>query len=262
MNTRTSTKPSFSWLGGLFLLAAVIALGACAPSNASRSTLAQVSTFNALQMGLFDGDVPYARLKQLGDFGIGTFDGLDGEMVALDGVFYQVKADGKVSPATDDMEAPFADVHFFEAERSVTLKNPAKNYAELQAQLDQFLTKPNNLYAIKVKAVFPYIKVRSVPRQNEPFPTLADAIQQQTEFEHENMPGTLGGYWMPKYLVNVGVPGYHLHFISDDKQHGGHVLDCRVDKAEISMDALEHFTLVIPQGDTFHQMDVSATQTQ
>lgn len=47
----------------------------------------QLSTINALLEGVFDGNMSYGQLKQHGDFGIGTFNGLDGEMIAFDAAF-------------------------------------------------------------------------------------------------------------------------------------------------------------------------------
>ena len=75
--------------------------------------LTQVSTIDAILGGLYDGVVTYGELKQYGDFGIGTFEGLDGEMVALDGNFYQIKSDGVAYPVDDDMTTPFACAIFF-----------------------------------------------------------------------------------------------------------------------------------------------------
>src|SRR5271154_6482402 len=74
------------------------------------STLFQVSTSTALVQGVYDGVVRVGELKQHGDFGLGTFDGLDGEMLALDGHFYQVQGSGKVSESSDDAKVPFAVV--------------------------------------------------------------------------------------------------------------------------------------------------------
>src|SRR3712207_8423939 len=58
-------------------------------------TLFQTSTIEALLDGNYEGDVTFAELEDRGDFGLGTFDALDGEMIALDGDFYQVRADRK-----------------------------------------------------------------------------------------------------------------------------------------------------------------------
>jgi len=72
--------------------------GDCHPGYSQLSpksnTLFQTSTISALLEGVYDGETTYKALKQYGDFGLGTFDGLDGEMIGLEGKFYQVKADG------------------------------------------------------------------------------------------------------------------------------------------------------------------------
>ena len=60
--------------------------------------LFQTSTLQALMAGVYDGNLTFQELARHGDFGLGTLDALDGEMIALDGVFYQARADGRVSP--------------------------------------------------------------------------------------------------------------------------------------------------------------------
>ena len=49
-------------------------------------TLFQTSTITALSAGDYDGELTVAQLKEQGDFGLGTYDALDGEMIVLDGV--------------------------------------------------------------------------------------------------------------------------------------------------------------------------------
>ena len=68
------------------------------------STLFQVSTSTAFVEGVFGGVVTVGELKQHGSFGLGTFDDLDGEMLALDGRFYQVLGDGTVREAGTDAD--------------------------------------------------------------------------------------------------------------------------------------------------------------
>ena len=81
-------------------------------------TLYQVSTIDALMQGVFDGVQPVGELKRHGDFGIGTFDALDGEMIVLDGVVYQAKADGRIYPVKDSATTPFATVTHFTKDRT------------------------------------------------------------------------------------------------------------------------------------------------
>jgi acetolactate decarboxylase len=220
-------------------------------------TLTQVSTYPALQRGQFTGEVTYAQLAQAGDFGLGTFDSLEGEMIALDGVFYQAKADGSVSVADPSMTTPFADVSFFHSSRQLQLTTPLTNVEQLKEYLTQQLPSPNRPYALKISGTFPTLKFRSVPKQPTPYPQLADAIAKQVVFEERGISGTLVGYTLPNYLSSVGLPGYHFHFISADRRRGGHVLDVSLTSATIDIDDLASVKLLIPQNATFQQTDFS-----
>lgn len=232
-----------------------------APATApDAETLTQVSTYPALQMGQFDGDVSFAQLAQAGDFGLGTFDNLEGEMIALDGVFYQAKADGSVGVADKTLETPFADVHFFHSSQQAQLNQAVHNLDELKAALAKLLPSPNRPYAFKISGTFPTLKLRSVPKQSPPYPTLADAVAKQVVFEQQNISGTMVGYALPAYLGSIGVAGYHFHFISTDKLHGGHVLDVSLNAAAVDIDYLENVKLMIPQNPTFQQTDFSKPQ--
>ena len=102
---------------------------------AQRETLAQISTIDAILNGVYDGVVDFGTLKKYGDFGIGTFEGLDGEMLGFDGNFYQVKADGIAYPVSDSMETPFASVTFFEIDCNQDLPDGI-DYEQLQDFLD------------------------------------------------------------------------------------------------------------------------------
>ena len=81
-----------------------------------RETLTQVSTIDAILSGIYDGVMNYETLKGYGGFGIGTFEGLDGEMLAFDGKYYQIKADGVAYPVAGSQETPFAAVTYFDAD--------------------------------------------------------------------------------------------------------------------------------------------------
>src|SRR5918997_3199871 len=87
-------------------------------------TLFQISTIEALLDGNYEGDVTFAELGEHGDFGLGTFDALDGEMICLDGNFYQVKADGRAYAVERRARTPFAVVTVFEPDTAQTLSTP------------------------------------------------------------------------------------------------------------------------------------------
>lgn len=54
-------------------------------------TLLQISTMMALLDGVFESETRYESILPGHDFGIGTFDHLDGEMIGFDGFFYQLR---------------------------------------------------------------------------------------------------------------------------------------------------------------------------
>lgn len=247
------------------LVMVVVALASCSAAPAAAptepaaapdtETLTQVSTYPALQLGEFDGETTFAELARNGDFGLGTFDGLDGEMIALDGVFYQALSDGSVRVADPTAETPFADVHFFRSTQQVKLQQTLQSVDELTAYLTKQLPSQNRPYAFKINGTFSTIAFRSVPKQAAPYPPLQEAVAQQKRFEEQNIRGTLVGYMLPAYLGGVSLPGYHFHFISDDRRRGGHMLQMTLSEATVDIDYLENIKLVIPQNDTFQQTD-------
>lgn len=245
------------------MLGAILLLVGCtpiAPPAATAPVVTQISTLSALQLGLYDGDVTFAQLAQMGDFGVGTFDGVDGEMIALDGKFYQARVDGSVQEVAPTTETPFADVHFFQRTQTLTVTQPLTNFVALQAYLTTQLPSPNQPYALKISGTFPSLKIRSVAQQQAPYPPLAEVVAQQTVFDLSNISGTLVGYFMPDYLTGVTAVGYHFHFISDDRQHGGHLLDLALTSATVDVDPVEQVKLVIPQTPLFQDADFTPEQ--
>ena len=197
--------------------------------------IVQVATLSALLDGQYDGKIPYARLKKMGDFGVGTFDQLDGEMVALDGEFFQIKSDGIVYPVKNGIKAPFADLTFFEADQTENINTPL-NYAQLRDRLLDLLPDENHYYAIRVSGRFGQVQTRSVHKQQKPYPLLSEAVAQQEVFDYEDIEGTMVGTYMPESASGVGVAGFHFHFISKDKKRGGHLLDCNFEQVKIAID--------------------------
>jgi acetolactate decarboxylase len=222
----------------------------CAVLKQDTDTLFQVSTINALLNGDYHGSITFGSLKRHGTFGIGTFDGLDGEMIGLDGRFYQIKADGVAYPVPDSMTTPFAEVTSFEADKTVPMQD-GMEYEGLQRYLDELIPDSSIFYAVKLEGTFKYIKTRSVPRQKEPYPPLPEAVKDQTIFEFHDIKGTIVGFRCPDFVKGgVNVPGYHFHFITADKKAGGHLLACQLQDGTIAIDFTSQFHLVLPQQDS------------
>ncbi|MBN2279298.1 MAG: acetolactate decarboxylase [Candidatus Marinimicrobia bacterium] len=221
----------------------------------------QISTIDALLAGLYDGLVSLEELRQKGDFGLGTFHGLDGEMVLLEGIFYQVKADGKVYRPTGAMKSPFAAVIQFEAEEKLELEKGV-DFQSFEQIVDDFLPTFNIVYAFRLEGKFNYIKTRSVPQQQKPYPALADIAATQPTFEYENIEGTIIGYRCPSFVKGINVPGYHLHFLSKDKKVGGHLLKFRVNSALLEIDKIHGFEMELPRSSEFYRLNLAADKTE
>lgn len=219
-------------------------------SASSDDILFQASTIGALMEGVMDGDMTFRELAEHGDFGLGTFDRLDGEMVELDGHFYQVRSDGLTYEVNESTKTPFAEVTYFSPDRTLIF-NRSSNLTLLEDYLDGQIPSMNIFYAIRIDGTFDYVKTRSVPAQERPYPTLEEALKGQRVLESHNQSGTVVGFWAPAYAQGVNVPGYHFHFLNENRTRGGHLLDLRLQNAKITVDYTEQLFLALPQSDDF-----------
>lgn len=76
-----------------------------------------MSTSGALVQGVYQGCVRVADLLRHGDFGLGTFEGLNGEGILLEGQCWQALSDGRVQQAPADALAPFWVATTFRADQ-------------------------------------------------------------------------------------------------------------------------------------------------
>lgn len=228
---------------------------------APHHSLFQTSTIDALLEGRYDGDVGFAELAERGDFGLGTLDALDGEMIALDGGFYQIKADGRAYAIDRRARTPFAVVTFFEPNLFRTLKG-RMDFDDLCACVDGLVGDDAPCCAVRLDGYFGYVKTRSVPRQRKPYPPLAEVVKHQPTFELRDVSGSVVGFRFPRYAQGLNVAGYHFHFITADRSAGGHVLEFRLAGGELSVDRETEVRLELPPGVELHAPDPSAAKSE
>jgi acetolactate decarboxylase len=219
------------------------------------STLFQVSTSTALVKGVYNGVVTIGELKQHGDFGLGTFDGLDGEMLALDGQFYQVRGSGEVREPEDDARVPFAVVTAFRAERRFAMDH-VEGFDHLTAQLDGLRRSENLFCAVRIEGRFARIRTRAVCKVATGV-SLVEATSHQAEFEFTDAVGTLAGFWTPVYARSLNIAGWHLHFVTEDRTGGGHLLECQGEGLRAQMQDLADVRIAMPETAAFLQADLS-----
>ncbi|MGM0656677.1 MAG: acetolactate decarboxylase [Thermodesulfobacteriota bacterium] len=227
----------------LCLLLVFLTIG-CA-SHPHKDAITQTSTIDILMAGVYDGDMTLGELREYGDFGIGTFNRLDGEMIVLDDTVYQVKAAGRIYRPADDVKTPFAAVSWFDADQCIEIKKPV-NYEQLQSLIDKHIHDPHIFYGIRVSGRFSKMHTRSVPAQQKPYTPLAEVAKTQPEFVMKDISGTIVGFRCPDYVKGINVPGYHLHFISHDLKQGGHILEFELSGGKVEIDSANRFTLIMP----------------
>lgn len=218
-------------------------------------TLFQVSTSAALVEGLYQGAVQVSHLLGHGNFGLGTFIDLDGEMVVLDGVCYQVSSTGTVATVKGDRLIPYAVVTRFNAEFSRRIDR-LDSYSKLVSVCDELRESDNVFYAFRVEGRFSFVKTRvmkAVPEGTG----LKTAASGQKEFLFKAVEGTLVGLWSPGFAASFSVPGYHFHFLSSDRQKGGHVLECQALDVAVAGCTMNEMHVSLPETEEFLKADLT-----
>jgi acetolactate decarboxylase len=232
-------------------------------SMPSTNGITQVATIDALLAGVYDGHMSLQALRRFGDFGLGTYESLDGEMLLLDGVFYKVKYDGTVEQPLLAERTPFAAVTRFVATYEETIQNPV-DLPALDARIDAIVPEQNLSVAFIVRGNFSRMQTRSVPGQAEPYPPLAEVTKHQAVFDFADVNGVMVGFRLPAFVAGVNVPGYHMHFLTEDLSAGGHVLDFELRDGTLEMDTLHDWLHIYfpTDSDAFGAADLTQDRTE
>jgi len=222
--------------------------------------LFQVSTSSALVKGVFSGAISVADLRRHGDFGLGTFADLDGELVMLDGEVFQAGSRGRVSEAEDDWQVPFALITEFQPDIQFRAAGPL-TLESLSSQVDAHRPSSNLFVAIRGDGAFDSVAMRAICRA-EPGETLVEATMHQSEFTIEDVEGTLVGFWSPSYAKTMSIPGYHFHFLAEDRSIAGHVFGLTARKLELSLHTESDLHLALPRTAEFLAADLSGETSE
>jgi acetolactate decarboxylase len=223
---------------------------------ADDDALVQFSLLGALVVDNYEGNASLRSVLASGDFGVGTFDRLDGEMIVLDGKIYQALADGTVRAADLAGTTPFAAVTFFNEDGRID-NFTAVTVDDLDEQLDRKLPHRNSPYVIRITGEFTELTLRSVPAQSPPFRPLIEVVKHQASWQRRNLRGTLVGLRCPAWIGTINVSGYHWHFLSDDHKIGGHVLACEFQGGSLRFDECTSVVIHIPQSKEFDKFEAS-----
>lgn len=216
----------------------------------------QFSTISALLEGVYDGDVTVAEILRHGDFGLGTFNHLDGEMVILDGICYRLRADGTATRAAPTDRTPFAAVTRFHADFEIEIQSPSAQ-TQVLSTIDRKIESANLIYAIRVAGRFSDLHTRTVMEQQPPYPPLTEATEGQAETRFTDVTGVLAGFRTPQFQQGISVAGYHLHFLNSDRTSGGHVLDFTLEHGQVAVSGASQLHLSLPTSGAFLDAQLS-----
>jgi acetolactate decarboxylase len=240
-----------AWSGTVGVAQINRAGGPPSADRGSAGTLFQVSTLDALQQGLYNGSFTIGQLKRYGDFGLGTYEGLDGEMIVLDGHFYHMRATGVLSEAADDEVAPFAVLTPFRPETQFTVG--PMSMADLSTLIDTLLPSKNYFYAIRIHGTFSAMSTRAIPMQFLPYPPLSQLVPIQSVFSYANTTGTAVDIRSPAFVSGINSVAHHYHYVSDDLKGGGHALSFTTGQVAISIQTLRRFEMALPGDELFQK---------
>ncbi|PYI23155.1 hypothetical protein BO99DRAFT_470938 [Aspergillus violaceofuscus CBS 115571] len=248
-----------------------------ANTNTNTNTLYQYSTISALLSGICTEGIDAATLLDKGTYGIGTCSDLDGEITVMNSRAYHFPSTAtatvrRLSP-TDTI--PFAMLTTFQPTNTVPLPTTTTSEKVTLKTLSELLTpildtNKNTFLSLRLTTTFAWLTTRIIPRRRSPEETLADCASRQKVTNHGRSRGTLFGFWSPAYTVGIGVPGFHLHFLSEDGENGGHVLDFEVavehdedsegegEGRGLEVAVLREVRVELPDTEEFGRVDVEA----
>ncbi len=218
-------------------------------------SVTQFAVLDALLAGAYESGISVADVGALGDFGLGCCDHLGGEVVILNGEAFECTPDGSVSRMRADEILPFAVVCRFGAVAPTPIANV--DLVAFAGRVEGALASRNLFHAVRVDGVFASVRVRVTPRQHHPFRPLAEVTSEQIETVIPDARGTLVGFWAPAIYQGISVAGLHLHFISDDRRAGGHVLDVSVCSAELRIAGYAGLDLRLPTDELFLRTELT-----
>lgn len=215
----------------------------------------QTSLMSALLSGVYEGNTTIKDLLNHGDFGLGTFNELDGELIAFNSEVYQLRSDGSARAAKPEQKTPFAVMTWFKPQYRQVFEEPISRQA-LHEVIDRQIPSDNLFCALRIDGHFRHAHTRTVPRQTPPYRAMTDVLDDQPVFRFNGRDGVLVGFRTPQHMQGINVAGYHEHFITDDRHGGGHLLDYQLDHGTLTFGEIHQLMIDLPADEAFLKADL------
>ncbi|MDF1677349.1 MAG: acetolactate decarboxylase [Legionellaceae bacterium] len=210
------------------------------------SHLYQYSHASIFTQKAYDGTGSIEQLKPHGDIGLGTFNSLNGELVVVDGEFYQCLEEKHIKQASDNALMPWAAVTRFTDSASTITLQPVKTFSELETIILSLIHTKNTPYVFHIKAHCNDILFRQVVKQNKPYSLSIDEVYAKSPTNHTGpVKADLVGFYIPDFMQSIHPTGLHLHGLTEDKLSGGHVLELNFYTALLTFEAITDVTMTL-----------------
>ena len=214
----------------------------------------QVSTLQALALGYSKAVINVEELLQEGDTGLGTFEDVNGEMIVMDGHCFRADQNGNITTVSSNTGVPFAAVAKLYGDQQFTLRN-MPDITSVRAELTRKIEERfglNSMHVVRIDGVFEKVDARSEAPYRSHHITLKEVLgQTQKAFLFENIRGSLVGVYFPDYMDGINLPGWHLHFLSEDRSKGGHVFDVSILDGNAKVDRITSISIDFPKEAAF-----------
>ena len=214
----------------------------------------QASTLQALALGYTRPVVTVEELLEHGDTGLGTFENVDGEMIVLDGVCYQAKQDGSIVRTEDSAGVPFAVAGFVKDGRTFKI-DEKKDLAAIKLELTLRIEEDfglNSIHIARIDGLFDTVHARAGAPYRSQHVSLKDILSKtQKDFSFERLHGTLVCVYYPDYMDGINASGWHMHFVSENKKHGGHVFEATLSSGECLLQKMDRIEIQLPREAAF-----------
>ncbi|QQE13604.1 acetolactate decarboxylase [Planctomycetota bacterium] len=234
----------------LLFLTAIILIGSLLSCERKSGTgledtnITQIGTIHTLFAGQYDGIFTSKELSKYGDYGLGTFNALDGELIQFDGVIYKAAADGTLKVVEPSQTIPYATTTFFKPSIKYDVTKEKRLVDVADKLIYDNLININHVYAVNIQGDFEFILYRSWPKQNPPYRPLDQLVVDEKRHIARNIKANLVGFYYPMWFGQVNTNGFHYHFISDDKMIGGHVLEGNITNGIIDIMPINQLTIL------------------
>ena len=220
----------------------------------AQNKMYQVSTLQALSLGYSKKVITVGELLQEGDTGLGTFEDVNGEMIVMDGHCYRATQDGSVVEPEPETGVPFCAVARLTGERTFPLSS-MPDIASLRTELTRRIEEHfglNSMHVVRIDGLFDTVDARSeAPYRSHHISLKTVLDQNQRAFLFENIRGSLVGVYFPDHMDGINMPGWHLHFLSDDRSKGGHVFNVILKEGTVLLDKISRIEIELPREAAF-----------